>query len=667
VVEAVDALGPVSDANTYDHVQWQPTVPGTMMYGMNKGPTADGRVTLNGQGDRLSNPQVLARSAPFVVQADPSRRALPSGPDADSVFYDTFDNHEGMSLHQTGASPPELDPPGGATKTYVLNDGDPQKGWTLHYQSASAMWAVPFIASDHFMDVNANQFTGSSWSTLAMQPQRVWDLAGDSILHATFEADSHMDMSGRRWLGMDFAPAATPFTSWVTGNLSVAPLNTSQQGLFVEIYSTVVRYRYFTGPSDQPGLPVEVNLGNCHSDRGQHYHYNGRGWDNRSRFDVFLTTTHVLVVEDGVLISHCALPVALPWLQTTAYFSHYMYHADAVPQEEPFWGPWNRYVIDRFPVTEERHWDNMGIERLPATAETHWPNPLGLLTRSQPLRPAAEQCPQDWQCAGVARVAPHYASGVEQRGEAAYAVHSGGVAGDDQDLLYGLWQPQAGDTTVQATLQDHANLSYWGVHGRAGVMLRASLDPQSPYLCLCRYQDGQLYLYDRTGVRAQSGVVVPLPVALRLTRTGGQVQAAYAADGTTWTNVGAPQPWNGDGLGGVVDWEQQGGGEGWFPQIGTAVFELAQTERPPQTPTATPTPLPLPTASPTATVTSVPTVPPTPTMAPSPTTGPTLAPTVTPTAVPTAAPPTATPPVPADACLVHVHQGSRVVATWPCE
>jgi hypothetical protein len=190
VVEAVDALGPVSDANTYDHVQWQPTVPGTMMYGMNKGPTADGRVTLNGQGDRLSNPQVLARSAPFVVQADPSRRALPSGPDADSVFYDTFDNHEGMSLHQTGASPPELDPPGGATKTYVLNDGDPQKGWTLHYQSASAMWAVPFIASDHFMDVNANQFTGSSWSTLAMQPQRVWDLAGDSILHATFEADS---------------------------------------------------------------------------------------------------------------------------------------------------------------------------------------------------------------------------------------------------------------------------------------------------------------------------------------------------------------------------------------------------------------------------------------------------------------------------------------------
>src|SRR5262245_2436476 len=77
IVEAVDRLGPVPRANLYDGEQTTPLAPGGML-GSNKGATADGKNSTNGQGPYTNTPQVIAQSRPFVVRGNPNVTALPS-------------------------------------------------------------------------------------------------------------------------------------------------------------------------------------------------------------------------------------------------------------------------------------------------------------------------------------------------------------------------------------------------------------------------------------------------------------------------------------------------------------------------------------------------------------------------------------------------------------
>src|SRR5207237_10436151 len=99
VVEAVDQLGPVPQANLYTGLETTPLAGGGML-GSNKGVTADGKVSTNGQGPYTNNPQVIAQSAPFVVQSDQSYRAIPSKATAMQQFFDTFENAEGSTIQQ---------------------------------------------------------------------------------------------------------------------------------------------------------------------------------------------------------------------------------------------------------------------------------------------------------------------------------------------------------------------------------------------------------------------------------------------------------------------------------------------------------------------------------------------------------------------------------------
>src|SRR5437899_2514771 len=77
VVEAVDALGHVPQQNLYSGAANTPLAPGGML-GSNKGQTADGKLSTNGQGPYTNNPKVIAVSQPFVVQPNVNLKAIPS-------------------------------------------------------------------------------------------------------------------------------------------------------------------------------------------------------------------------------------------------------------------------------------------------------------------------------------------------------------------------------------------------------------------------------------------------------------------------------------------------------------------------------------------------------------------------------------------------------------
>jgi hypothetical protein len=150
---------------------------------------------------------------------------------------------------------------------------------------------------------------------------------------------------------------------------------------------------------------------------------NGRGLDNRSRFDVFLsagnaatgTYAHLWIFEDGTYLADSTVmngglggtPVALPFTSAKVYFVHYAYAIDDSDENSHFpdttpgsgtLGPFSYWQSDfsnpggtptetaashggplstawlstsqngSVPYSDHRHWDNMGFEVLP----NHW-------------------------------------------------------------------------------------------------------------------------------------------------------------------------------------------------------------------------------------------------------------------------------------------------------
>jgi len=427
VVEAVDQLGPVSQANLYTGAQTLPIVgalqPGAML-GSNKGPTLDGNISTNGQGPFSNRPQVIARSQPFVVQARPDLKAIPARPSATQQFFDTFENGENGTITQTARDDVGRDKAGNfGSKTYSLNAGTP-KEWTIEFRQADNTNSMPFIASDHFMDMlfdGATPKTTSApshtlYSSMSMTPRQTLEISSGKALHLTMEVDGHQ--SFRRWLAFDLAPASDPIQAWDPGAL---PVNNADQAIFMEVKDGGCTLDIFTGPksaSDRTptgsaggrangarlwgqeanvgGAPISCGSGEMYN--RVHFSKNGLGLDDRDRFDFFLTQDHAALFEDGQLIVQSDIPAgSFPWANVPlkAYYSHYLYHSEAdVNDLKTFKDngaglcyPLNAYWFNDpalgttsgsnvcgasypsgygFPFSDERHWDNMGFEVWPA-------------------------------------------------------------------------------------------------------------------------------------------------------------------------------------------------------------------------------------------------------------------------------------------------------------
>ena len=123
----------------------------------------------------------------------------------------------------------------------------------------------------------------------------------------------------------------------------------------------------------------------------------GLGLDDKSRYDLFVSQTHVALFVDGRLVGQSDIPAGtFPWSSQPlkAYCSHYIYHSDIewsaeltsyTEHGQNYCYPLNSIFINDplngFPASslcnalppgygyrysDERHWDNMGFEVLPA-------------------------------------------------------------------------------------------------------------------------------------------------------------------------------------------------------------------------------------------------------------------------------------------------------------
>ncbi|MGI9146782.1 MAG: hypothetical protein ACR2IK_09585 [Chloroflexota bacterium] len=423
VIEALNQLGPVPQANLYTGLQNDPLVsppPATAMLGSDKGSTADGNTSTNGQGPYTNTPQVIARSQPFYVQADQNLKAIPSVPSATQPFYDSFENAENGTITQTARQDNGRDSIGNlGSMTYSMNAGTP-KEWTIEYRQADNINSMPFVSSDHFMDMlfdgatpNTSSPTHTIYGSMSMTPRQTADMSGGKALHMTMEVDGHQ--SFRRWLAFDLAPASDPIQAWEAVG---RPISNSNRGIFLEIKDSGCTLDIFTGSTSPADPPTGTAGGPDHGARlwGQagsvggapimcggaemfnpaHFSKNGIGLDDRSRFDFYLTQNHAALFEDGQLIVQSDIPAgSFPFANEPlkAYYTHYLYHSDADVQDlENFQlngaglcYPENSYWFNDplagtqssnndcntaypagygFPHSDERHWDNMGYEVL---------------------------------------------------------------------------------------------------------------------------------------------------------------------------------------------------------------------------------------------------------------------------------------------------------------
>jgi hypothetical protein len=387
------------------------------MVGSNKGPTSDGKISTNGQGPYTNTPQVIARSQPFNVQADRGYQAIPSRTSALQRFFDTFESSENSTVLQVARDDRTVDRYANlGMMRWTMNAGTP-RAWEIEYRQADNINSMPFISSDHFMDMLFDGGTAGSGApgheniaSMAMTPVQTVDMTGGKILHLTMEVDAHQ--SKRKWVAFNLSPASDPLQAWHPDG--GVPLNTTNQGVFLELRDGECTLDIYTGPAAYAaptgtaagafGSRLWGGSGNSAYTCGEWDMYvpsslsrNGLGFDDKSRYDVFISETRVALFQDGHLIRQSAIPAgSFSWINSgpvKVYFTHYVYHTTNDVDElrrGTNLGQNNCYAMNAYwfnnPLTgtqasetncgraypagygfrysDERHWDNMGFETL---------------------------------------------------------------------------------------------------------------------------------------------------------------------------------------------------------------------------------------------------------------------------------------------------------------
>ena len=153
--------------------------------------------------------------------------------------------------------------------------------------------------------------------------------------------------------------------------------------------------------------------------------------------------------------------------------------------------------------------------------------------------PPGSGCPTSWTCSDIGGPLP---AGQQTLTGSTWSVSGGG--GDiwgTADSFHLVNQTLAADGTVTAHVTAQSNTSVWA---KAGVMLRGTTDPGSPYYSAFITPGNGVAVQWRTaqgGSSSQTSTAVTSPIYLRIARytAGGTVSyTAYTSpDGTTWTAV----------------------------------------------------------------------------------------------------------------------------------
>jgi outer membrane protein assembly factor BamB len=149
---------------------------------------------------------------------------------------------------------------------------------------------------------------------------------------------------------------------------------------------------------------------------------------------------------------------------------------------------------------------------------------------------AAQECPAGWSCADIG--SPHV-PGAESLSSGVWTVLGGGAdIWGTADQLHFTSQALSGDGSISAQVFSQSLSDPWA---KAGVMLRAGVDPGAPFYFLAVTPQNGVILEERAtqGGSAQqleleSGVA---PIYLRVMRVGNSFSAFTSPDGTNWTLV----------------------------------------------------------------------------------------------------------------------------------
>ena len=197
IVEALDKMGP------YQKID-----------GM-VGPGASGlngeiHAGVNGHGDPSNNPIVLTKSAPYRVTTI-ERKLI-----GEQVFFDNFRNFQ--PIVQLPQKPEIVQYRLGGPGTQWWDRSDlflkwyENDKWNFFLDDLDTNHSTVFLMGSHFMDTLYDGATlpvpgwaHQSNGVMLMSPKKTANIAGDKVLHVTFEVDPHF--SARRWCDILLLPA----------------------------------------------------------------------------------------------------------------------------------------------------------------------------------------------------------------------------------------------------------------------------------------------------------------------------------------------------------------------------------------------------------------------------------------------------------------------------
>ncbi|HEU5383638.1 MAG TPA: PQQ-binding-like beta-propeller repeat protein, partial [Ktedonobacteraceae bacterium] len=151
--------------------------------------------------------------------------------------------------------------------------------------------------------------------------------------------------------------------------------------------------------------------------------------------------------------------------------------------------------------------------------------------------PSDPNCPNGWSCQDIGTSTP---AGSETVSGGSWSVSAGGAGvGGASDQFRLLSQNLSGDTQITAQVATQQATS---ATSQAGLMIRQTADPGSPYYALFVNPNNKLVVQYRTvfgGAATVANTVSTggLPLYLEVQRIGDQFQAATSTDGTNYTLV----------------------------------------------------------------------------------------------------------------------------------
>ena len=313
------------------------------MLGSNKGATPDGKTSTNGQGPYTNNPQVIAQSQQIVVRANNALNAIPSMGSAAQTFYDTFEQAENSTITLVSRSDSTTDAFGNLGQMqYSMNAGTP-KAWDIIYRQANNRDSMPFIAADHFMDMIFDGATPGVaapthiiYGSMSMSPTQ------DDRHHG--RQDRASDDGGRR--SRHDQPALDGFQH-CPGIRSASAMGLLRRGrqqqqpgavpgnegwtLHAQYLQRAGRSLRRERPRPMAAVAPAFRATGRRITVAKDFTKDGLGLDDRSRYDLFLSQTHVALFINGQLIGQHDIPAGtFPWASQPlrAYYSHYIYHSD---------------------------------------------------------------------------------------------------------------------------------------------------------------------------------------------------------------------------------------------------------------------------------------------------------------------------------------------------